>query len=83
MKFFLIAITFLLSVQAFAVDRWGAFSDPFPINDAVAYGDDGVMLATGGGIRYRTRVGDVVYHSEHGLETSNFYSKVEIRRGGC
>ena len=81
MKFFLIAITFLLSVQAFAVDRWGAFSDPFPINDAVAYGDDGVMLATGGGIRYRTRVGDVVYHSEHGLETSNFYSVVASEQG--
>lgn len=68
-------------VQAFAADRWDAFSDPYPVHDATAFGSDGVMLATEGGIRYCTRDGDLVYHSQHGLETSSFFSIVSSPRG--
>ena len=61
-------------MELFAADRWGAFSDPFPIRDAVLYGDHGVMLATDGGIRFRSLDADLVFHSEHGLETSTIYA---------
>lgn len=81
MKFYLVVITLLLAAQAFAVDHWGAFSDPYPVNDAVAFGSHGVMLATGGGIRYRDETNDIVYHSDRGLETSNFYSIVSSSLG--
>ena len=59
-----------------AADQWGAFSDPFPIHDVIPFGDKGILLATEGGIRYRAPDGDLVYHSDHGLETSRFYSIV-------
>lgn len=82
MKLFPISILILLfSVELFAADRWGAFSDPFPIRDAILYGDHGVMLATDGGVRYRSLDADVVYHSEHGLETSSFYALVSSDQG--
>ena len=41
------------------------------------------MLATAGGLRYRTQKADFVFHSEHGLETSNFYSVVSAPSLGC
>ena len=82
MKFFSISVfVLLLSVNLFAVDRWGAFSDPFPIRDAIPLGDNGVLLATEGGIRYRTLDVDNVFHSEHGLETSSFYALASSNHG--
>ena len=58
-----------------AYDKWGAFSDPFPIHDVTPFAN-GVLLATDGGLRFRSIYENVVYHSEHGLETSRFYSVV-------
>ena len=66
----------LLAVFVGATDQWGAFSDPFPIYDAAPWGDNGIVLATDGGIRYRTLTEDNILHSEHGLETSKFHSVV-------
>ena len=66
----------------FAEDGWNAYSDPYPVHDVIAYGDDGIMLATDGGIRFRTHKGDFVFHSEHGLETSTFYSIVSSKELG-
>ena len=66
----------LLAVFVGATDQWGAFSDPFPIYDAAPWGDNGIVLATEGGIRYRTLTEDNILHSEHGLETSKFHSVV-------
>lgn len=80
MKIYLIPILFLLAAQSYALDRWGAFSRPFPIHDVAAF-SDGVMLATEGGIRFRNQALDYVYHSEHGLETSNYYSVVSSAYG--
>ncbi len=71
----------LLAVQLFAADRWGAFSEPFPVHDVVPYGENGIMLATEGGIRFRTLEGDFVFQSQHGLETSSFYSIVSSALG--
>ena len=71
----------LLAVYVGAADKWGAYSDPFPIRDVVPYGEDGVLLATDGGVRYRLPEGDWVYHSEHGLETSRIYSIVKTSLG--
>ena len=79
MKFSIIAILFSLAVYAFAEDGWNAYCDPYPIHDVVAYGDDGILLATEGGIRFRTVDGDFVFHSGHGLETSSFYSIVSSK----
>ena len=81
-KFSIIAFLFLLAVQVFAENEWNAYSDPFPVHDVVPYGDDGILLATDGGIRYRTQTGDFVFHSEHGLETSAFYSIVSSKDYG-
>lgn len=58
-----------------AAEGWWSFSNPVPIRDGIAFGD-GVMLATGGGVRYRSLDADEVYHSEDGLETSNIYAIV-------
>ena len=75
MKFFYVSIFVLLfAVNLFAVDKWGAFSDPFPIRDAIPLGENGVLLATEGGIRFRALDVDNVFHSEHGLETSSYYA---------
>lgn len=71
----------LFTVNSFAVDRWGAFSDPFPIYDVIPYGENGIMLATEGGIRFRTLEGDFVFLSQDGLETSSFYSIVSSPLG--
>lgn len=74
MKFIPILLLLLYTVNAIASDAWNAFSNPFPIHSVIPYGADGIMLATDGGIRYRTLSGDYVFHSENGLETSKFYS---------
>ena len=71
----------IFTVQLFAADRWGAFSDPFPIYDVAPYGDNGIMLATDGGLRFRTLEGDRVFLSHDGLETSAFYSVVSSPLG--
>lgn len=82
MKFFsAFVFVLLLTVDLFAVDRWGAFSDPFPIRDAVPFGENGVLLATEGGIRFRMPDSSFIYHSEHGLETSSFYALVSSSQG--
>lgn len=82
MKFFTVPLfLLLLTVQLLAADRWGVFSDPFPIRDAISWGENGVMLATEGGIRYRTPDLDVAFHSESGLETSSFYALVSSEVG--
>ena len=71
----------LLAVCVGATDKWGAYSDPFPIHDVILLGEDAVLLATDGGVRYRTPTDEYVYHSEHGLETSRFYSVVSSEMG--
>lgn len=71
-KFLLTLVLFLGMSASFAADRWWTYSNPFPIRDAVAYGE-GVVMATGAGIRYRTIDYDYVFRSGDGLETSNFY----------
>lgn len=81
MKFYaLLILCFLLSCPAIAAGDWRTFSHPFPIRGAVAHGD-GVLLATDGGIRYRTMDGDFVFHSEDGLETSSFYAVAKSSLG--
>ncbi len=80
-KFFsLILFAVLLVSNAVAREEWRVFSDPFPIRDAISF-SEGVLLATDGGIRYRTPKGDYVFHSENGLETSSFYSIVSSDLG--
>lgn len=74
MKFFSYIIAILLCVsEAAAFDVWWSFSYPYPIRDGVPY-ENGVLLATAGGVRYRTPKEDVTYHSEDGLETSEIYA---------
>lgn len=65
---------------AFSASDWRSYSSPFPIRSAIPFGD-GVLLATDGGIRFRTLDGDFVFHSENGLETSAFYAVVNSPLG--
>ena len=51
---------------SFAADEWLNYSSPFPIKAAVPYGD-GLLLATGGGVRYRTNTSDDIYTTSNGL----------------
>ena len=82
MKFkFLVLYLLLLAAYVSATDKWGALSDPFPIRDAAPMGEEGVILATDGGIRYRVPDGEIVFHSDHGLETSRFNGVVSTAFG--
>lgn len=72
MKLYAFLITFfLLASAAFSAKEWQSFSHPFPVRSVIPY-DEGILLATDGGIRYRTSYGDFIYHSDNGLETSAY-----------
>ena len=76
MKFFLTLLAgLILALPCFAGDGWKVFSKPFPIYSATKYGD-GVVYATGGGIRIKTPTFDRVYTSDNGLETSEYRAVV-------
>ena len=64
----LIHLICILSVvtSVFAQDQWLNFSSPFPIKSAIPNGD-GLLMATGGGIRYRTNNADDLYTTANGL----------------
>lgn len=57
---------FIIVTTSFAADEWLNFSSPFPIKAAVPYGD-GLLMATGGGVRYRTNTADDIYTTSNGL----------------
>lgn len=82
MKFKLcITILFLALSVSFGADKWQVFSSPLPIYGAIPFGSDGVMLATEGGIRYRTLKDDFVFHSDNGLESSCIYAMLHSDMG--
>ena len=67
MKLFINLICILTIVTtSFAVDEWLNFSNPFPIKAAVPLGD-GLLMATGGGVRYKASNGDDLYTTAKGL----------------
>lgn len=71
----------LLSIsEIMAASNWWSYSNPIPIRDVIPF-EDGVLLATGGGVRYRSKNADILYHSANGLETSNIYSVVSTAFG--
>lgn len=80
---FLLSILSLLGgfLFAYAADTWQNFSVPFPIRDAAPADDDGVWLATEGGVRYRDSVNDYVFTPANGLEASNFYGVINTPMG--
>lgn len=81
MKFLLKILLFLLGAQsAYAVEEWQNFSEPFPIRDAAA-ADQGVWLATDGGMRYKDNVDDIVYGPAKGLGASAFSGVVNTPKG--
>lgn len=81
MKFLLKILLFLLGAQsAYAVEEWQNFSEPFPIRDAAAT-DQGVWLATDGGMRYKDNVDDIVYGPAKGLGASAFSGVVNTPKG--
>ncbi len=57
---------FSFVTSAFAVDEWINFSSPCPVKSAIPHGD-GLLMATGGGIRYRTNTADDIYTTSNGL----------------
>ncbi|MCQ2097713.1 MAG: hypothetical protein MJY87_07200 [Fibrobacter sp.] len=78
MKFKLcLAFVMLALSVSLGADRWQVFSKPLPIHGAAPFGTDGVLLATEGGVRYRTLNGDHVFHSNDGLESSVIYGIVD------
>lgn len=67
MKLFLNLLCVLIFAStAFAAEEWLNFSSPFPVKAAVPYGD-GLIMATGGGVRYRTNTADDLYTTANGL----------------
>jgi len=80
-KFYAFLIFVLLvASSAFSESAWKSFSHPFPVRSAIAY-YEGVLLATDGGIRYRTQDVDYIHHSENGLETSSYYALATSKLG--
>ncbi|MBR4916104.1 MAG: gliding motility-associated C-terminal domain-containing protein [Fibrobacter sp.] len=78
MKRFLAILAFLgCLVPAFAHDEWQAFSEPFPIRDAIRF-DDNLMFATDGGMRLKGPELDLLYTSEKGLEASVFFGVAQV-----
>ena len=65
-------------IPVFANEEWRGFSEPFPIRDAVRFGDD-LMLATDGGMRQKGPEVDELYTSSKGLETTAFYGVTEVQ----
>ena len=51
---------------AFAADEWLNYSNPFPINQAINFGE-GFLMATDGGVRYRANDADDMYTTSTGL----------------
>lgn len=82
MKIYSLVFILLLNVAtAFAgLEEWLVYSSPFPVHDAIPHWG-GALLATSGGIRYRTIDGDYVFHSENGLETSDYRAVVKSPLG--
>jgi hypothetical protein len=76
---FLIYLSLFLGLisSAIASDEWQGFAEPFPIRDAIL-NDGALMLATDGGMRYRTSEGDALFTSDRGLETSVFYGVAKV-----
>lgn len=70
-----------LSAAVGAADKWENFSNPLPNRSAVNFGAKGILIATGGGVRYRTPSSDYIYHSEHGLESSDIYGVASSEKG--
>ena len=68
-------------MSAFAINEWQNYSVPFPIRDAAAADEDGVWLATDGGVRYKDSVNDFVFTPARGLEASSFYGVVNTPKG--
>ena len=75
-----ILVLFVCLQSAIAAEKWQNFSVPFSIRD-VAATEDGVWLATDGGVRYKSSTDDVVYTPANGLEASTFYGIVNTARG--
>lgn len=69
-----------LASIAMASEKWINYSSPFPIKSSISFGD-GVLLATDGGVRYRSPQGDDLYTSSDGLETSKFSALAASDRG--
>lgn len=65
---------------ALASEKWINYSYPFPIKSSIPFGD-GVLLATDGGVRYRSPQGDDLYTSSDGLETSGIHALTSSDRG--
>lgn len=61
----LICIFFIAS-SVFAQDQWFNYSSPFPIKAAIPTGD-GLLLSTGGGLRFRAQNLDDVFTTSKGL----------------
>ena len=81
MKLFINLICILTIVTtSFAVDEWLNFSSPFPIKAAVPFGD-GLLMATGGGVRYKTSVDDDLYTTSRGLGDQSISGVVTSERG--
>lgn len=71
---FVLIISVLTALPVFAKDEWKTFPIMFPIYSAIPFNDDGVFLATRGGIRYRSPGAELLFTSSDGLETSSFRS---------
>lgn len=75
------AILFFALSASFGADKWQVYSNPLPIYNAIPFGSDGVMLATDGGVRYRTLKDDFVFHADNGLESSCIYAMLRSEMG--
>jgi len=60
--------------------NWLNYSNPFPVKSVIPYGD-GLFMATGGGLRFRTKTADDMYTSSKGLSYPSMSAVVKDDKG--
>lgn len=71
---------FVLASTSLAAEEWLNFSNPLPVKSAFPYGD-GLLMGTGGGVRYRTNTADDMYTTSNGLGDESVSAVLVSDRG--
>lgn len=71
---------FVFASTSLAAEEWLNFSNPLPVKSAIPYGD-GLLMGTGGGVRYRTSNADDMYTTANGLGDASVSALLVSDRG--
>ena len=72
--------TLAIATTAFAANEWQNYSTPFPVKAAIPYAA-GMLMATDGGVRYRTDTEDYLFTTSNGLGDQTISAVVSSELG--